>query len=81
MFMNNHTSVASLVRRHVKLNSAQRILEAYSAGESFGRLLDELSPEQRREAEGLLRAAAESWGNAVTASEAAAQGDGALWLR
>lgn len=74
------TAVTSLVNRHVKLHSAQRALELYSAGESFTHLLADMSPEQRHQVEGLLRAAAESWANAIAAREAEDQGDG-CWLR
>lgn len=75
-----YPSVAHLVRRHVRLHSALQVLERYSAGESYEALLHELSPEMRRAVEGLLRAAAESWGMAVTALERETQG-GEHWLR
>lgn len=76
----HQTTVATVVRRHLRLHTAQRILEKYSAGESFTDLLRDLTPEMRRSVEGLLRAAAESWGNAITASEQAESSD-AGWLR
>lgn len=73
-------SVAHLVKRHVRLHAAQRVLERFSAGESFVPLLQEMSPDMRLSVEGLLRAAAESWGNAVMAEERDAQAEG-HWLR
>ena len=76
----HQTSVATVVRRHLRLHTAQRILDNYSAGESFTDLLQELTPEMRRSVEGLLRAAAESWGNAVATLEHEQQRD-ADWLR
>ncbi len=72
------TAVSTVVRRHLRLHTAQRVLEAYSAGEPFEKLLRGLAPDQRRAVEGLLRAAAEAWGNAVAAAERPAD-DG--WLR
>lgn len=76
----HQTSVATVVRRHLRLHTAQRILDKYSVGESFTDLLHELTPEMRRSVEGLLRAAAESWGNAVATLEQSEQSD-AHWLR
>ena len=72
----HQTSVATVVRRHLRLHTAQRILDKYSVGEPFTDLLQELTPEMRRSVEGLLRATAESWGNAVASLESDAH-----WLR
>jgi hypothetical protein len=74
-----HTQVATVVRRHVRLHAAQRILEAYDAGEPFAETLHSLTPEMRRAVEGLLRATAEAWGNAVTQQEQHENRD-AHWL-
>ncbi len=73
-------AVATVVRRHMRLHAAQQILDKYSAGESFAEVLHALTPEMRRAVEGLLRAAAESWANAVAAEEHAHNADDA-WLR
>jgi hypothetical protein len=73
-------SVASFVRRHVRLHSARRAIELFDAGESFDRLIEDMTPEVRRSVEGLLRAAAESWGNAVAERERLERDD-ARWLR
>jgi hypothetical protein len=75
------TSVAAVVRQHVRLHTAHRILDLYSAGESYENIIESLAPDIRRMVEGLLRAAAESWGNAVTAYEQDAPIDGENWLR
>jgi hypothetical protein len=74
------TSVSAVVRQHVRLHTAHRILDMYNAGESFQHLIESLSPEIRSAVEGLLRAAAESWGNAVTTYEHEAPTDGEGWL-
>lgn len=74
------SAVATVVRRHVRLHAAQRVLEAYSAGEAFLPLVRELTSEQRRAVEGLLRATAEAWGLAVIAAERPSREDDA-WLR
>jgi len=74
--------IASLVHRHVRLHTAQRILEMYLCGESFEQLLHDLSPEMRRSVEGLLSAAAESWSYAVTLHAPPPEADDAtLWIR
>jgi hypothetical protein len=73
-------SVALLVKRHVRLHAALRVIELYSAGEGYSPLLHEMSPAMRRAVEGLLRAAAESWGNAVADLEHE-EGHEAHWLR
>ncbi len=75
-----HPTVASLVKWHVRLHTAQRILEMYSAGESFAPYIEQLSPEMRRHVSGLLCAAAESWNNALADYEREESGDG-IWLR
>jgi hypothetical protein len=74
------TSVATVVRRHVRLHAAQRVLEAYSAGEAFLPLVRDMPTDQRRAVEGLLRAAAEAWGLAVAAAERPSREDD-TWLR
>jgi hypothetical protein len=74
------SAVATVVRRHVRLHAAQRVLEAYSAGEAFLPLMRDMTPDQRRAVEGLLRAAAEAWGLAVAAAERPSREDDA-WLR
>lgn len=73
--------VATVVRRHLRLHVAQRILEAYSAGESFDTLLASLTPDQRQSAEGLLRAAAEAWTLAAAALPAPPENADESWLR
>ncbi len=75
------TTVTALVRHHVRLHTAHRVLDLYSAGESYEALIESFSPEIRRAVEGLLRAAAESWGNAVTTYEQAEPSAGEQWLR
>lgn len=62
-------TIASSVRRHIKVNAAHQALDLYAAGESLADALEQLTPEMRRYVEGLLRATAESWGNAVTMLE------------
>ncbi len=80
--MEHSTTVASLVRRHVRLHAAQRVIEMCAAGESYSRYLEDMTPDMRRAVEGLLRAAAESWGNAVADCERAGHEPGdAGWLR
>jgi hypothetical protein len=74
------TAVTTVVRRHLRLHTAQRVLEAYSTGESFAKLVRDLAPDQRRAVEGLLRAAAEAWGNAVAIAERPRHDDDD-WLR
>jgi hypothetical protein len=76
----NQTAVATVVRRHMRLHAAQQVLDKYSAGESFTDVVRGLTPEMRRAVEGLLRAVAESWGNAVVAEEHATHADD-RWLR
>ncbi|MBA3823425.1 MAG: hypothetical protein H0X24_05880 [Ktedonobacterales bacterium] len=75
------TSVGTVVRQHVRLHTAHHVLDLYNTGASFETIMASLSPDIRRAVEGLLRAAAESWGNAITTSEQAEPARDEDWLR
>jgi hypothetical protein len=75
------TSIATVVRQHVRLHTAHRVLDLYNAGEPFDAVIESLAPDIRRAVEGLLRAAAESWGNSVTTYDQEEPATGEHWLR
>ncbi len=78
--LNRRMSMAGLIRKHLQMHTAQRVVEMYVTGESYTSLLENMTPEMRLMVEGILRAAAESWSAATAIQEEKEQGN-VLWLQ
>ncbi len=72
--------MAGLIRKHLQMHTAQRVVEMYVTGESYTSLLENMTPEMRLMVEGILRAAAESWSAAAAMQEEQEHGN-TLWLQ